>query len=395
MNPRMLKSFSYLAFTLSAIFTMILMTSAVIGIVATTLTIGMALMLEVCKVGFFSEGITNIKLNFGVRVTMIVISVMLLVASIVASAGYIQNMTNKTKNLELKHSTAFREAEDGKNIQKDLYENKKQEIESLAINYDSRINEMSKVRDDYPSNFFTRKENLQKEINQLAIEKQNILSQKNKELLELGQRLEIPIDVSNLQVNKTTGYGAFFEMIAKHINKDTYMREIPITAAEIELWFFMGLSIIFEFIAIITMYLSKVSLGQATPNPSNKIKPNTYQNENIKPKQTTIIKPNNKVISLEKPNRSLSLKGFNNLKPNKTPKSFGSEDVQKYLEYMYKTAKESKGELVSEGYIKISKNIGLTQETCRKIKAWLEQEGTIKSDGTKTIILDLNKTQVG
>jgi hypothetical protein len=144
------------------------------------------------------------------------------------------------------------------------------------------------------------------------------------------------------------------------------------------------------------MYLSRVnSLGQATPNPGGKIKPNIDDNKDIKPKETKIIKPNSKIISLEKPNRSLSLKGFSNLTPNKTPKSFKSEDVQKYLDYMYKTAKESKGDLISEGYIKISKNIGLTQETCRKIKAWLEQEGTIKSDGAKTIILKQNNVAVG
>jgi len=405
-NPTLLKTFSYLAFVVSAIFTIILMTSAVVGFIATGLTIGMAIMLEVCKVGFFNEALTNTRLNIAVRVTMGVISILLLLSSIVASAGYIQNMTNKTKNLELKHSSAFKQAEEGKGIQKDLYTAKQQEIESIKSNYSSQIEEMTKVKNSYPANYFTRKENLQVEINNKSSEMQNMISEKNKELVQLGNKLETPIDVSTLNVNKTNGYSAIFSIVADKINQDEF-RETTISADEIELYFFMGLSVIFEFIAIITMYLSRViNLGQLqlgnTPNrPTKKttdyeIKPNF---ENIKPNNFKIIKPNIKPnfenINLAKANRSLSLVASSDFPPKKTPKSFKSIEVEEYLKYMYENATESDGELVSPGYIKISKNTSLSQEKCRKIKAWLEEEGTLKSEGGKTIILEMDKTLVG
>ena len=44
---------------------------------------------------------------------------------------------------------------------------------------------------------------------------------------------------------------------------------------------------------------------------------------------------------------------------------------------------------ISKGYINIAKNTGIATDTARKIKGHLEQLGIVKTDGNRTIILDL------
>jgi hypothetical protein len=63
-----------------------------------------------------------------------------------------------------------------------------------------------------------------------------------------------------------------------------------------------------------------------------------------------------------------------------------SNELSIYLNYIYENAIEG----VSPGYNKISRNTGLTIETCRKIKGYLEQQGVVKTDGRQTFILNNN-----
>jgi len=130
-NPTILKSISILAFIISALFTIILMTSGTVGVIAYILTVGMAVILETCKCGFFYEALSNTKLNIVIRGVLATIALLLVAASIFASASYVQNQANKTKNKQVKTSTQYKQLEEGKKVQQDLYNNKKKEIEDL------------------------------------------------------------------------------------------------------------------------------------------------------------------------------------------------------------------------------------------------------------------------
>jgi len=120
-NPKNLKVVAIVSCVISALFTIILMTSGTVGVVALILTTGMAVILELCKCGFFYEAITNKTLPLPIRISLAVIAALLVGSSIFASAGYVQNQANATKNIQTKESSQYKQLETGKALQQDLY----------------------------------------------------------------------------------------------------------------------------------------------------------------------------------------------------------------------------------------------------------------------------------
>ena len=121
-----------------------------------------------------------------------------------------------------------------------------------------------------------------------------------------------------------------------------------------EFYFYFILYIIFEVIALLSLYVSKKQL------------------QNIKPKDAETFKP--KEVDETKEQHKLSLiKG-----------GLDVEKVKAYLNYMYNNSKEG----ISDGYIKISKAVGIKADEGRKIKAWLEGQGILKAEGGKTKIIN-------
>ena len=71
--------------------------------------------------------------------------------------------------------------------------------------------------------------------------------------------------------------------------------------------------------------------------------------------------------------------GFNFKKTD----SINTEDIKKYLNYMYRTSHDG----TSKGYSTIAKHIGIPTETARGIKAFLQQKNVLQVIGNRTSII--------
>jgi hypothetical protein len=353
-NPSVLKAISGIAFVISAIFTIRLFMSSSVGVVACVLSACMALVLEIAKVGFFYEGLTNKLLNPIIRGTLITISVALVLSSMFASSAYVQNEANKTKNHEIRTSTQYKQAEESRTMQKDLYQEKKNELAALEQNKINAINELTKVRDSYPKNYFTVKENLTREMNKKSAEIQNKIDSKSQELSTIAGGLSSPIDTTKLNVLESKGYSGIFKLVAGLISTD----ESPVDPFQLELYFFIILGILFEAVAILSAYLSQLKSPRIIDTP------NVQHNMSSPQKRFSFAKKENQI-------------GF-----QAPSKNFTGDDINTYVDYMYDNSIND----TSPGYIKISKETQLPIETFRKIKAHLEHLNVIGTVNRSTKI---------
>ena len=368
-NPILLKTISVLAFVVSAIFTILLMTSGTVGVLAFILTCLMAVVLEMCKVGFFYESLINRKINQGIRILLGTISVFLVIASIIASSSYIQNQANLTNNIKVRHSTQYNQLEEGRTLKVDLHNQKQLELERLRTSQQKTLDEMRKIRDSYPANYITVKQNATREINQVDADFNNRISQVLQEVESLSSDLQSPIDTSNLKIADTQGYNSMFTLIANKLNS-SHGSTRQYTANELMLYFFIILSVIFETTAVLTAYLSKIkqkgnvvdTTFQQDSNKVIEIKKDAYANP-----KTTVAEDKSKKI------------GFQYSQSNNIQK----KDIERYIEYMYDNSKGNE----SIGYMKIGKNTLLGVEKARKIKGYLENMDILKTEGVKTKIL--------
>ena len=383
MNSRKLKIAGYMtfittSFIISTVFTILLMTSTVTSRLEYKLVVGMAIILQLSTTLFVAKAMLDKKIHMTVRVIMVCISVSLLFASIIANVGLIQNNANKTRNNERRASSEYQQAEQHNLRQQNLHDAKLEEIKNTTTSFDIAIEQTRDTIQKSTANW---------ERNKHTDTLKTLTEQKTKRLAELNAELNnitiSPINTDAIAIDSENGYYSTFVFlsqarIVKWIFKD-------VTADQLQNYFFILLSSIFEFINMIALYLfsvfMKVNIKKApTPDQS--------------PKQkipTPTPKENSPKLNIVKSNRPLGSKASSDFRLRKTPQNIADSDIKKYLDYMYKTAENN----ISQGYIKISKNIGLSQEKCRKIKAWLEQEGIVKVEGGRTLIIKNNNSLVG
>jgi type II secretory pathway pseudopilin PulG len=338
---------------------------------------------------FIAKSLTDKHLPILIRIILLSVSIFLFFASIVANVGLIQNNSNKTRNQEIRQSTEYQQAQEQYQRQQQLYQGKLDEISNTTTTYDATIE--------------ATKESLARskaawEINQHTNTLNKTLSEKTKRLEQLNTELDAivvsPGNVDNVAFSSENGYSATFLFLAesrmikwifKGIDKDL-----------LQYYYFISLSTVFELINMLSVYLfcmflrknhNLIARESPTPDPSPKQK---IPAPDLKPKETPTPDLSPK-LNLVKPNRTLGVKASKDFHLRKTPKNISDSDIAKYIKYMNETAVDG----ISQGYIKISKNIGLSQEKCRKIKGWLEQEGIIKSEGGRTVIVKNNIKGVG
>jgi hypothetical protein len=291
-NPTLLRWISIVSFVISGLFTIILMTSGTVGILAFLLTVGMAVVLELCKCGFMYEALSNVKLNPGIRMIMGIISVLLVASSIFASASYVQNQANKTKNIDLEESRQFKELEQGKAFKEDLYSVKKKEIEDLKALQQQQSQKGQEIINSMPKDYITRKNDQRAKTQSQVEETQRLINAKQDELSALGTDLQKPIDTSNLKLNADNGYTAMFQKLADLFNSSEEYKNNPVKAESLEMWFFIGLGIIFEFVAVLTAYLAQLKANPASLwSPSSKDNYTTYNRAGFKPEVVTASQP--------------------------------------------------------------------------------------------------------
>jgi hypothetical protein len=258
---------------------------------------------------------------------------------------------------------------------------------------------MERIRDSYPKNYITVKENLSYKINQKAVELQNKIDQKSNELSTLSSTLSVPVDTAKLNISDTKGYTAMFKILADKLNSSEEFQDSPINSSELEMWFFICLGIIFEIVAILTAYLAQVEANKVgrsetiSHNNQNKVvgftpgKTAMATNAQFEMQEgpKAIHEESKRIIGFRPdPASSTTPSTLEYLNiPQETiiniPDALETDDVKKYIEHMYMTANGNE----ARGSARIAKEIEMNPETARKIRGILEAHGIVKSDKVK------------
>lgn len=357
-NPILFKALSGISFVISALFTIFLMLSGVNGIIASTLTVGVAVILEFSKVMFFTKAVQGNGISFSIRAAMFIISGLLFISSIMASLSFLQNQNNETRNKAYKNSVEYKQMQENRQQQQVVMNQKQGEIDQLK-----------QQAQELPRNYYSMKQQIMDKV-----------ASKTKELEGLTQQLQEIKPVTG-QILDQKGYTAFMKVVADWINSTEYGKESPVTVDGLEALFFGMIAVIFELVAGLLFYLSQVQPGEAkTLHMTNSREIDSKGGRFIttyKPK--TLTGTNKGDIS----NVSNKIIGFQMKRDNLEPEGYNREDLKRYLEYMYSTLKGN----VSLGYRTIGQAINIDQETARKIKGALEQKGIIETVGNKTLVI--------
>ena len=370
------------AHVISTICTVLIMTSNTTDLLNYWVMFGMAIILQLTTSVFISKAIIDTSLPWLIRAILLTVSVFLFFASIIANVGLIQNNSNKTQNIAVRESVEYKQALQTNTNQQKKLDSKLAEKKSETITYDNAItaieNSLNDSKTDWERNKYTTM------LNNKTTEKTNTLARIEKELNGITIS---PIDTKTISISSENGYSATFLFLSESKIVKWIFRGA--SKELLEYYYYISLSTVFELINLLSVYLFCMFLKKhyeliakktPTPDPEPKRK-----------KPTPTPTENSPKLNLVKSNSALGLKASRNFNLRKTPKNISDFDIEKYLKYMYENAKDN----ISPGYIKISKNVdGLPQEKCRKIKAWLEQEGIVKNEGGRTLIVK-NKSLVG
>jgi len=426
MSSNLLKAISIVAFIISGLFTIMLMTSAIVGIIATILTIGIAVILELCKCAFFYFGVSG-NLN-GRKIPSIIrglcffIALALFVSSIIASLSFLQNNNNKTKNYALESSQDSQNKSTNVKAQQDLITVKKAEISTYNKQIETITSNAAASSKKYNSigQITNAKETMEQSVKD--IQKVNDkLAKANAELITITKVLQtensraVKADMGN-----TKGYTAFLEVIADKLNESPDRKDNPISSSEIETWFFGALAIIFEFVAVLLFYfsmLAKEPIGvrenKTSSLPIKRIRTNKIIGsdnitvKNISPMDDEI--KSNKQIGFYKPkitnlnnvkipeNPNVITKGISeNLKIESTSKPLNNpdgqekeleDDVIKYINFMYDNIVDNAYSLPKK---EIKEYTKLTYKKIDYIYTMLERLGIIQ----QTRINNIPKTEI-
>ena len=380
-NPKVLKAVSIVAFIISALFTIILMTSGTVGNFAFLLTASMAVILELTKCGFFYEALTNKSLHLPIRISLGVLSILLVGSSIFASAGYVQNQANATKNMQTKGSTQYKQLEQAKSLQTDLYSVKKAEIEDLK-----KLKQQQQANGDnivaaMPKNYIDKKNQVRSDTAAQISKTQEIINKRSNELTGINSSLLSPIDTTNLRISSDAGYTAMFQTIS------TWTGGNP---ESLELWFFIALGVIFEFVAVLTAYLAQLKGGYKSYNPQPKTKieiprPKSDPSENNRIPELTGSTKNG--WKLSKNNVTIFRPKTNKLSENS---KVGEDDIQRYINFVMDNQKNG----LAPGRNKIVQGVGMSQEKCRTIHNILIDRGILETGDKCTRIISKTKEVV-
>lgn len=399
-NKATFKTLSILSFVVSGYFTLLLFKSSSVGLFEAIPMIAVAMIYEVSKWCLLREVVLK-RHQGGMRIIIFSLWAFTTLASIIASAGYVLNQSNATKNMNLESSTAYQNELKSRDLKNDLYSTKKKELDDIIATKNQTISAMEKTRDSWPKNYITMKENAQVQINKRIGEFDNDIKAKSAELTDITNQLASPIKVTAEPLS-TTGYTSIFMTLSDFMNKnDNNSKKSPYKAENMELWFYLLLGVGVEALANMFAYLSQKdtyhqiinsysdSRPRLEPKNTETLETTTFQENENTSKKKFRLKP--RLTGVVAKQKSSNLIGFKpNPKPetnpnstNKSPFEIDEKDFEKYIKYMYE--KEKNG--YAPGYIDIARNINIAVEKARAIKGELNRRGMIKTVGNRTVII--------
>lgn len=375
---------SIVAFIVSGVFTIIWFTSdTYIYTLPWFLALGMAVVFETFKINSGIMAFTSTLFSGGWKFILGIISILTVFYSILASTGYLLNNSNNIFNEQVKQSKSYQQAIEKKDLNKDLYSTSKSEISRLQQEKNNTITELKKqLSEKMPKlsyknwnekskseqAFYNGKKTLQNKITEIEKDYESKIEKEKEKQNKAYEEANNIVDTSGISIKFTKGSLAVSNFIGQIINKNS---------ETVEIWLKIIAAILFEIIAWVSAILyPKVKAMEKSEN--------NVENENhVKNKKIgfDFLKKTSPVtakigfdIGDKKTSNTFKLKGIQDIQ---------SSEVRKYLDYMYQTSVDD----ISKGYMNIAKNIGITADKGRKIKAYLEQKNIIKVDGMTTKIL--------
>jgi len=399
MDKSLLKFASIVAFVVSGLFTIMLMCSGVVGIIATTLTCLIAVILELSKCSLFYFSIYGKvygkQINNGIRGICFVVAMLLFCASIVASLSFMQNNNNKTKNILAGTSQQAQAKTENIKAQKDLVSSKKSEIKSLEEQKENIISNTTSLVNSYKSKNMLTKAKETTENSNKQIEKINKqINQANKDLISITGDLKAEQDKEIKATSDTKGYTAFLKVVANKINKSEEYKDNPVSVEEIETYFFGILAVIFEVVAVLLFYLNSLAnenlemRSSSSPLSENEImaiesdedpeveEKEKIEHEAVKEKPVELKKYRKQKTGTKEPI------GF---KTEQEQKKYKRDDVKSYIQFMYSSLNKDN---TSQGKDKIRQGTGLKPKQIEGIRYELEQKGIIEIKDKKTFVID-------
>jgi hypothetical protein len=371
-----LKLFSYLAFMISACFSIINLWNMAFNFFAKILSSAMAVVMEYFKVTSLYYAF-NEKLNGIIRGGLAFSYIGLVVFSVFFSMNFISNEENANINFSNKHSKQAQAQKEKLKSDADSINRLQSQINDIKSNYEGSI----KAKQDYisslPSDYITAKDNASKEVEGIKEKMATEINNINSRIFEIEKSKKETLSSKLIDEAPEQGFTSLLSTIVTWHNNTELGKESPWTLQQVQFVFYLILSIVFEIIASLLYYLAKhfddETLLQADTQAPKQIKTTEKQSNytKIDTKNAAIAESANKI-------------GFTY---NNNINSLEESLINKYRNYINKNHSKIGDKKISPGYKSIANAIDIDQETCRKIRSYLEQNGEIRTEGTRTIIL--------
>ena len=372
-NKYLLKTLSNLAFIVSAIFTIKLMLGNTIGFINSILIVLMSIIFEFSKCFFLYKTIESSKTNKAIKSISIIITLFLFCISILASLSFLQNETNKNKNKAITKSDSYKLQLQAKEQLKDLYDTKKEQIKVIQEQTKEQILALSNQRDSMPSNYITKKQEVNDKIQAIKEESNKMITKVNRQMEENLKEQRKEIDIKGVEMNSIKGYTAFLKVVSENISSE----DTKYSVEQLEIVLFSMISIVFEFVAVLLYYYNKKEdvLSLRNENSSFKTQEETYD---ILQADASMLRKENK-IGFNVENIATPIK--TQLKTQLEIKQYTTKNknvIKKYLRL-----KENNPSL---GIKKISSELGVNEYQVKTIFGLLKNLGVIETEGKRSYI---------
>ena len=315
-----------------------------------------------CKVFFpICIGVAIFKRKYLHATVLIIITVCAMIVSYMASQGLDLNISNR----QILGSSNKQELIDLK--QENISYKKNLEDEKALI-----LKSLQAEKDSMPNDYFKKKNLKQGEIDAVIRDYDTKITPYQAKIDEYNSKIE------NYKIDTkltTEGYHALANSMGLTVDAITKFKNIFLEVLSIVLSFNLGL------------LLGKTKLFNGETFINAGLQGNSSNDNNIV--LDTDAGDTSKVISINNKNNTDKAIGF---KCESLPttdasnKEFSSEDLKRYVNQI-----KAKGSDICDGYKKISKSVGIAENTGLKIKGYLENTGFLRVEGNKTVVVkDLN-----
>ncbi len=378
-NSLFWKLLSSATFIISAIFTILLITSQAISPFTHLLYFSMGLTLEISKYSFLGVAVNS---HGFYKSLTIAISGVLIFLSVIASLSFMLNISSYNQGEIIQAQNERNRLNNEAEKEKVLKLQKIKEHEISAVK--TSINELKEQRDNLPENYVTQKKEIQNRISDSELK----LEQKYTELSQIIDSSPSNVEVAEVAPElengiTSKGYTAFLLSITKGLG----VVGINTTVGGLELILFGTISVLFEVLAVLAYYQSRLMQGVKTNsdtgssiNTSSDI--NTEKVIGFSPRINTDSNISLASVTSSEPKVNTQNTNASDVAIDNT--KFTTEQLELYKDTIGKNLKKNNKCL---GYRKLAEIAGISQETAYSIMQYLKEQNFVKVDGRNTFLV--------